>query len=83
MLDALLNRNVEVDAVDASGRTALNLAAEQGTPEIIEKLLAHGANPNLHPFDELGSLNQALIKKDYCTMKILIDNGVEVIKKDT
>ena len=83
MLDALLDRNVEVDAADASGRTALNLAAEQGTPEIVEKLLAHGANPNLHPFDELGSLNQALIKKDHRTIKILIDNGAEVNKKDT
>ena len=83
MLDALLDRNVEVDAADAAGRTALNLAAEQGTPEIVEKLLAHGADPNLHPVDEMGSLNQALIKKNYRIIKILIDNGAEVIEKDT
>ena len=83
MLDALLERNVEIDAVDAVGRTALNLAAEHGTPETVEKLLAHGANPNLHPFDELGTLNQALIKKRHRIIKILLDNGAEVNKKDT
>ena len=83
MLDALLNRNVEVDAADAAGRTALNLAAEHGTPETVKKLLAHGANPNLHPFDEPGSLNQALLKKQHSIIKILIDNGAEVNKRDT
>lgn len=83
MLDALLDRNVEVDAADTAGRTALNLAAEQGTPEIVEKLLAHGANPNLHPYDELGTLSQAIIKKNHRIIEILIDNGAEVTKKDT
>ena len=83
MLDALLDRNVEVDAADAAGRTALNLAAEYGTPEIVEKLLAHGADPNLHPFDEMGSLNQALIKKNHRIIKVLIDNGAEISQKDT
>lgn len=83
MLDALLDRNVEVDAADAAGRTALNWAAEQGTPETVETLLAHGANPNLHPFDESGSLNQALLKKRHRIIKILIDNRAEINKKDT
>ncbi|MCJ1386837.1 hypothetical protein MMC17_009965 [Xylographa soralifera] len=83
MLDALLDRNFVVDAVDAVGRTALNLAAEEGSPETVERLLAHGANPNLHPSDEAGCLNQALLKKQHRIIKILIDHGAEVNKKDT
>ena len=38
------------------------MAAQEAFPDTVEKLLAHGANPNLHPFYEPGSLNQTLIQ---------------------
>lgn len=45
-LRALLDRHVDIDARDASGRTALMLATLQGQASAIDQLLAFGADPN-------------------------------------
>lgn len=42
--------NVNVNARDATGSTALHIAAEFGRASIIEALLAAGADPNLYAF---------------------------------
>jgi Ankyrin repeats (3 copies) len=45
-VDALLDEQVEIDARDASGRTALMLAVLHGQSQVLDALLAHGADPN-------------------------------------
>jgi DNA-directed RNA polymerase specialized sigma24 family protein len=45
-LQAALAGNVDVNAYDAKGHTALILAIQHGQVDIVKTLLAHGANPN-------------------------------------
>jgi Ankyrin repeats (3 copies) len=45
-LQQLLDKQPDVDARDASGRTALLLAALHGQAHAVDVLLAHGADPN-------------------------------------
>jgi ankyrin repeat protein len=45
-LQRLLDGQPDVDARDASGRTALLLAAQHGQARAVDVLLAHGADPN-------------------------------------
>ena len=51
-------------------RTPLNVAAEEGHCEVVEKFLAYNAYPSLHPVDELSSLYQAIVKKYHDVMKL-------------
>ena len=82
MLDELLDRNVMVDAQDNVGRMPLNLAAEKGISEIVQKLLERGADPNLHPVDEPGTLNQVILKLHYQIIQMLLHHGAVVNEKD-
>lgn len=43
-----IDRGAEVDATDAQGTTALMFAAQRGFTEIVDLLLARGADVNLH-----------------------------------
>lgn len=53
MIDELIDAQTPVDAVDAIyGRQALRLAAQDGRPRSVRRLLEHGADPNLR--DEHG-----------------------------
>jgi ankyrin repeat protein len=45
-LRRLLAEKLNIDARDASGRTALMLAVLQGQKEVVNTLLAAGADPN-------------------------------------
>jgi Ankyrin repeats (3 copies) len=45
-LRTLLAKQADIDARDASGRTALMLATLQGQIQAVDVLLAHGADPN-------------------------------------
>jgi ankyrin repeat protein len=53
ILEALLSRRVDVDAVDEFGDTALIVAARGGHAEMCMKLLAAGANGRLRGRDRL------------------------------
>ncbi|HMD72379.1 MAG TPA: ankyrin repeat domain-containing protein [Steroidobacteraceae bacterium] len=46
-LQANLDQSVDIDAVDADGRTALMLATLNAQASAVEMLLSHGANPNI------------------------------------
>ncbi|WP_282118874.1 ankyrin repeat domain-containing protein [Ruegeria atlantica] len=50
MVNALIDRNVDIDARDALGRTALHSAAKVGADRCFEVLLAAGANPTLQTY---------------------------------
>jgi ankyrin repeat protein len=53
VIDQLIEAQTPVDAVDElHGRQALRLAAQDGRPESVRRLLEHGADPNLR--DEHG-----------------------------
>lgn len=53
VIDQLIDVDTPVDAVDAIfGRQALRLAAQNGRPQSVRRLLEHGADPNLR--DEHG-----------------------------
>jgi ankyrin repeat protein len=41
----LIEHGADVNAADADGWTAINIAAHEGVPEIVESLLAAGADP--------------------------------------
>jgi ankyrin repeat protein len=51
VVDVLLARKPDVDAVDAFGETALMAAARSGNEALCSKLLAAGANPRLRGRD--------------------------------
>jgi RNA polymerase sigma factor (sigma-70 family) len=42
-LQSAINSNIDVNARDAKGRTALNLAIDRGHVDVVKALLAHGA----------------------------------------
>ncbi|KAG4256764.1 hypothetical protein FPRO03_03774 [Fusarium proliferatum] len=60
-LTALLTDGCDIDinARDYGGCTALALAAEKGHTAVVERLLAHNANPNLSDLDHLAPLWKA------------------------
>jgi ankyrin repeat protein len=45
-LQTLLDEQVDIEARDSSGRTALMLATLRGQIKAVDALLAHGADPN-------------------------------------
>jgi ankyrin repeat protein len=52
VIDRLVDAETPVDAVDREfGRQALRLAAQNGRPAAVGRLLAHGADPNLRDAD--------------------------------
>lgn len=47
LVEFLLEDGIDVDVKNADGRTALSIAAEQGSDPIVRKLLEYGADPAL------------------------------------
>jgi ankyrin repeat protein len=45
-LQTLLDQQIDIEARDSSGRTALMLATLRGQIKAVDTLLAHGADPN-------------------------------------
>ncbi len=77
----LLNNEVDMNATDTDGKTALMLAAEwyiHGNSEVVKVLLDNGANVNYK--DENGKtalMSAALLDKSEVA-KVLLDNGANV-----
>jgi hypothetical protein len=46
-VDHLIDRGINVNCHDGGGARPLQRAAEQGNPEMVQRLLNHGADPNL------------------------------------
>jgi len=59
-MQELFDQRVEIDARDASGRTALMLATLHGRTGAVERLLAHGADPNAADADGTTPLQAAM-----------------------
>ncbi|MFC8368253.1 ankyrin repeat domain-containing protein [Streptomyces sp. NPDC057239] len=74
----LLDAGVGVDAIGREGRTALDLAVQEGHAEVVRSLLAAGADPegDAGPYHELTPVIEAAMFGRATVMEVLIDAGV-------
>jgi ankyrin repeat protein len=74
-LEAALAGNVDVNAFDANGQTALILAIQNNHLAIVRALLAHGANPNTADSRGFTPLRAARIRANFAILNALERNG--------
>jgi hypothetical protein len=74
-LQTALAGNVDVDAFDANGQTALIVAIKNNHVDIVRALLAHGANPNTADSRGLTPLRAARIRGNFAIQTALERNG--------
>lgn len=74
-LEAALAGNVDVNAFDANGQTALILAIQNNHVAIVRALLAHGANPNTADSRGFTPLRAARIRANFAILNALERNG--------
>lgn len=71
----LLEKRVDINAVDDAGHTALILAAENGNKDIVELLIKNGADPSAKHNE---ALLRAAERGHTEVIKLLLENGVAV-----
>jgi uncharacterized protein len=74
-LQAALAGNVDVNALDAKGQTALILAIQNNHVDIVRALLAHGASPNTPDSRGFTPLRAARIRANFAILTALKRNG--------
>jgi ankyrin repeat protein len=74
-LQAALADNVDVNALDAKGQTALILAIQNNHVDIVRALLAHGANPNTADSRGFTPLRAARMRANFAILTALERNG--------
>lgn len=74
-LQAALDGNVDVNAPDGKGQTALIIAIQSNHVAIVKALLAHGANPNTPDSRGLTPLRAARIRDNFAILTALERNG--------
>ncbi len=75
-MDALINAGIEINHQNSvSGATALIFAASSGREEVVEKLLAAGADPNLKTHDDFTALDLASTRKILKLLSKLVKSG--------
>jgi ankyrin repeat protein len=72
---ALAGNNVDVNALDAHGQTALILAIQNNHVAIVRALLAHGANPNTANSRGYTPLRAARMSANLAILTALERNG--------
>jgi ankyrin repeat protein len=80
LVTRLLEAGVGVDAIGREGRTALDLAVQEGHAEVVRSLLAAGADAegNAGPYHELTPMTEAAMFGRAAVMEVLIDAGVSM-----
>jgi len=84
-VDALLQKNVNVDCCDSTLWTSLHMAARLGRSKIVERLLASNASVNGKTFHQLATPLHHACQGDYHTVvKLLLEHKANVndIDKD-
>src|ERR1041385_8489881 len=76
-LAAILSRNVNVNARNEHGMTALMRAARNGHAAVVRALLEHGADPNIARNDKFTALALAAFFGHTETVRVLIDHGAK------
>jgi RNA polymerase sigma factor (sigma-70 family) len=74
-LQAALAGNVDVNALDANGQTALILAIQHNHVDIVRALLAHGANPNTADSRGFTPVRAARVRGNLAILTALERNG--------
>jgi ankyrin repeat protein len=74
-LQAALAGNVDVNALDPKGTTALILAIQNNHVDIVRALLAHGANPNTPDSRGYTPIRAARIRANFAIMTALENNA--------
>jgi ankyrin repeat protein len=74
-LRRLVAAHVDINARDASGRTALMLAVLQGQKQAVDTLLAAGADPNAADASGTTPLHAALASAQYTIAAALEKSG--------
>src|SRR5688572_12014437 len=77
VLAGIMSRNVDVDARNEHGMTALMRAAHNGHERMVRALLKHGADPNITRNDKFTALALAAFFGHTETVRILIENGAK------
>jgi ankyrin repeat protein len=74
-LQAALAGNVDVNALNADGQTALILAIQNNHLDVVRALLAHGANPNTPNSRGITPLRAARARANLAILTALESNG--------
>ncbi len=83
LVQKLLAENVDVNAQDRLGNTALSVAASRGNSIICKMLLDSGAQVGLANKDGLTSLHVAVMSGNIDVVTLLIDRGADVNAQDS
>ena len=77
-----LEQDVDVNAKDETGLTALMEAAQDGELKEMKALLDKGANANLTDQYGWAALTYSIAKQDFAQVKLLLDSSTDVNTKD-
>ena len=78
IVQALIDKEAEIEAKDALGKTPLHAAAYGGDKETIELLIAKGADTKAKDKDGQTPLHEATFRGGKETIELLIANGAEI-----
>jgi ankyrin repeat protein len=80
LVTRMLESGIGVDAIGREGRTALDLAVQEGHAEMVRLLLAAGADTegNAGPYHELTPMTEAAMFGRAAVVEVLIDAGVSM-----
>ena len=77
-IEMLLSHGCNIDSRDGGGDTALMRAATLGNTEVVEYLLAQGANPLLTNRSDLGLLHLAAASDNVLTIKAVLSKNFDI-----
>ncbi|GFS37452.1 K+ transporter 1 [Actinidia rufa] len=82
LLHQLLKRGLDPNESDNNGRTALHIAASQGSENCVLVLLDYGADPNSRDSEGNVPVWEALLANHESVAKLLTDNGATISAGD-
>ena len=77
-IEMLLSHGCNIDSRDSGGDTPLMHAARLGNTEVVEYLLAKGANPLLRNTSDLGLLHLAALSDNVLTIKAVLSKNLDI-----
>ncbi|XP_071572549.1 uncharacterized protein [Temnothorax nylanderi] len=82
VVNALIARGADVDAITYDNLTPLCFAAQEGYEEIVEILIAGGANVNVKSTENVTPLHLAAVNGHDNVVKVLLDNKANINVKN-
>ncbi|MBN2081963.1 ankyrin repeat domain-containing protein [bacterium] len=78
VVELLTSRGISLDAPDATGKTALMEAAQQGQAELVRSLLDAGAKVNVVDGDGRSALHRAIVSGSLETTQAIVEGGADL-----